>query len=132
MLAIARWQVFWKGLVKGPLTPFAWPMLPEQFSKIHTSGKSARVACPSNGADATIEFFAEDSTVLDQVNDLRGNLIGSRAAFDTTCFIQNDVYDADRIPDEESFEGENEPVHYFEEETPSKHVYRDTVRCETR
>ncbi|KAI1617338.1 hypothetical protein EDD36DRAFT_161039 [Exophiala viscosa] len=89
--------------------------------------ESQRAVCPSSGANAIIEFFADDKTVLDEVYDLRGKPIAGGAEFDTTWLIQNDVYDGDRAPDEEHFEGEDDDVRCFEEDNPHKHVYLDTV-----
>jgi len=97
----------------------------------YTQSESQRAECPSSGADRIIEFFADDTTVLDEVYDLRGKPIATGAKFDTTWFIQKDVYDSDRGPDEEHFEGEDDPVGCFEEDNPSKHVYLDTVRTGT-
>ncbi|KAI1629114.1 hypothetical protein EDD37DRAFT_37279 [Exophiala viscosa] len=89
--------------------------------------ESQRAVCPSSGANAIIEFFADDKTVLDEVYDLHGRPIASGAKFDSTWLIQNEVYESEREPDEEDVEGEDDDVRCFEEDNSWKHVYLDTV-----
>ena len=103
-----------------------------------------RISAPSSG-NASIGEFSSDDVTFSRVISLGASNVNGSPQFDKTWFIQNDVYNQARVPDEEEEDDAPESDDYYgrgysgrgyygrgydddeDEDVVVRHTYNDTV-----